>query len=59
MRGGLQRGNEELRLAIAAKESLNLRRVMDEPYARRLGDGAAATAATMTWAAAVRRLIVV
>lgn len=36
-----------------------LRRIMDEPFARRLGERAEATAARMTWAAAVRRLVVV
>jgi glycosyltransferase involved in cell wall biosynthesis len=36
-----------------------LRRIMDVAYAERLGQRAAATAATMSWEAAVRRLIVV
>jgi glycosyltransferase involved in cell wall biosynthesis len=36
-----------------------MRRVMDEPFARRLGDGAARYVSTMSWASAVRRLVVV
>jgi glycosyltransferase involved in cell wall biosynthesis len=36
-----------------------LRRMMDEAYARRLGERAQATAAEMSWAAAVRRLVLV
>jgi glycosyltransferase involved in cell wall biosynthesis len=36
-----------------------MRRALDEPFARRMGDAAAQTVATMSWAAAVRRLLVV
>lgn len=36
-----------------------LRRMMDEAFARRIGDRAAATAASMSWPSAVRRLVVV
>lgn len=36
-----------------------LRRVMDEPFARRLGERAAVSAAAMTWAGAVKKLVIV